>query len=76
MTETEIKAKCRVFLGDSALAENVYVSQSEMLSFVRSALGDTVESYRWSDAVLLGYLVDALNEIIAYRTDCSACTAE
>lgn len=42
----------------------------DIIDEVRITLMDTTESYRWADALLLGFLNDALNALFSRRPDC------
>jgi len=47
----------------------VLISSATILSDVRGALGDTIEDYRWSDAVLNSFITMGIADIKQKRTD-------
>lgn len=70
MTESEVKTEVRRMLEDNSVTETDYIVKADVLAFVRSALADTVEAYRWSNALLNGYIEEGIADIIVNRSDC------
>lgn len=76
MDRIDIIKSVRRYLGDGAIKENEYIDKVSILAYVRILIGDSVEPYRWDDITLNRYISEAIQNVIAFRTDCFESTED